>query len=350
MKKIILTTLILVILVCMASCSSVRVTVAETTNPVTEITTASEVVSSSQNDGVSSGPNDEEWADENLPEASLIYYPFEKFASMSTDVVIAEFLGKQRLDKQFVEFKFTVCERLRGTAEGTISAYERPMIISMSGEHSSDGKDYRFRTDDYPFVVGNRYMLFIDGFDYAYLESPEYFLQWCVIDMADLSKSYMYGRHDMALHVKGIDFNTATLESMLEYVKSLLSNGKPVVEPVVKPVVEPAKNIEELVAMTPDIFVVTVGRKTDVIHRPMVDVDLHKCTIKEILKTDDATRPKDPLKIQFFQNTVKEGDEIIVFVDGDGHLYCFASKPTYIDCIQPLDKKQEIISLLENQK
>lgn len=75
----------------------------------------------------------------------------------------------------------------------------------------------------------------------------------------------------------------------------------------------------------------------------------HNCVVEGVLKTSalDTESQASEVKIKFLQNTVKEGDTVIVFAEKIGSFYILASTDDYVSCVQPIEKKDEIVSLIE---
>ena len=335
MKKLIYITTILVAVVILTSCDTNLTTSSDTTVASEASVSSSQVVLSS------STSDTQETIDEIAGEASIIYRTFEETLEMANNVVIVEYLGKERIDRTFTEYKFNVCERLLGNADDEISIYQGRILIHMI----SDGKDeYSYLDDEYPMIVGHRYLLPLYGYNTVYFEKPRYyFLSGLAIDLTSLSQSVMYGKQNIASHVKGLNLNQTTVDYVQTYVKSIVQDNSRF-----NPKSD-AKDLKELISMSPDIFVVKVGRVVDIIESPERNCELRDCVVKDILKTDDAEVLTE-IAIKFFQNTVDEGDEVIVFLEGDGAMYLLSSRNTYVDCVQSVDKKEEFIAMIQSKE
>ena len=233
----------------------------------------------------------------------------------------------------------SVKESLHGECENEISIFVYPIQVGVSSENA----DLSHRQDGLKFEVGRSYLLPLSVFNTPYLECMRYyFIANLAIDMENLSDSVMYGQKDVASHATGIDFKAATVDSLLAYVQEIIKDNPTVTfDPI-------AKDLRELVEISPDIFVVTVGKLDKTVVAMVEDYDDYTCTVTEILKTDNEKTPNE-IEVRFFAGTVKEGDEVIVFVDGDMTKYFFASRRTYIESVQPIDKKDEIVSIIASK-
>lgn len=343
MKKILFIWIALVVLTVLASCAFSGETSPLVNTPHLSQSTASSLTTNPNAVHSSFVPVTDDDPIENVDEAIIIYRTFEEVCDTATDVVLAKYKGRHRSDKSFMEYQFTVYDCILGNAVGEISVYARRTRASVLDNSTNNQVIDPYYTDEVPLVEGHRYLLPIRGYLISYYEEPCYmFSAGLAIDMDDLSLSTMYGKQDIGSHMNGLAFRNASADDICTYVETITRDNASL------PPVPTPKSLLELCEVSPDIFVVTVGKVINVIDDIPQDYDERACVLQEILKTDDPDRI-DEISVKFFQNTVKEGDTVIVFVSGSGSFYYFVANNTYIDSVQSIDKKDEIIALLHSE-
>ena len=279
--------------------------------------------------------------DKALVDAIAIYFTFEEACLEATDVVLAEYQGKSLLNDTFTEYRFAVYDSLLGDAKGEIAVSVRNAHVTVMGENDTK---FSYYNKEMPLTIGRKYLLPLYRSPSAYDVKTRYqFLGGLVVDLEDVSQSVMYGEKDIALHTQHKSFNELSEQSIKRYVGELVCNNAPA------KTVPTAANLEELVAISPDIAVVKVGKLERIMQGVYQDIPVYYCTVQEMLKTDDSVHERQ-ISVKFFENSVKEGDTVIIFSQNYGTFYYFVSKNTYVDSVQSLDKKDEIIAIIQDQK
>lgn len=277
-------------------------------------------------------------SDPTLVEAVAVYYSFESACRMATNVVFAEYQGKSVLNDLYVEYRFKVSDRLLGSCDDEIAISAQRARVSVPCE---SGMKLSYSNEEIPLTVGREYLLPLYSSPTAYDVKTRYqFIGGLAIDMEELSQSTMYGQKNISSHVKGAELDTLSKQSVQSYVGGLICDN------VTAKTVPVAANLQELVDLSPEILVVKVGKLERTMKGVYQDTYVYYCTVKDTLKTDDPFHESE-VTVRFFANSVKEGDTVIVFADNLSDFYYFVSRNTYIDSVQPIDKKDEIVSLIE---
>lgn len=161
------------------------------------------------------------------------YKTFEKLCEEVDYIVVANYVDSVNYSDEYSKFVYNVKESLRGDLSGNIdiytkNLYKRPYVytyVEVDGEkHYFTGEDvYLLQMTESSDMLENMEFVMLlkleelDGF-----EEPQY-TWYCstVVNLTDLSKSKIYSI-PLEGHI-GIDISTATRESVLEYINSLVA-------------------------------------------------------------------------------------------------------------------------------
>lgn len=273
-----------------------------------------------------------------VEDAVAVYYSFEGACRMATNVVLAEYQGSFELSDRHVVYRFKVSDRLLGSCDDEIEVVARRVRVSVSG---ANGMKLSYNNEEIPLTVGREYLLPLYTSPSAYRTKTYYqFIGGLAIDVEAPEESTMYGQKGIADHIKETSLDIMSKETLKSYVAEVTRDNK-IPEAIPAP-----ESLQELVTLSPEILVVKVGELESVTEGVYENTYVYYCTVKDVLKTDDASH-EQIVSVRFSADSVKEGDTVIVFADNYSDYYFFTSKNTHIDSVQSVDKKDEIVSLIE---
>jgi len=269
---------------------------------------------------------------------SLIYLTFEEAAQMSTDVVVAEFVGQRPFGQSQTEFEFIVHERIFGNAADRIFVYthDNTRNTVMIAGHSSMDSDRQFTTD-------TQYLLLLYKIADVYANTHEdgfVFLTDLILDLNDPSISTMYNE-PLTLHSTGMNFNSRSLtsEEVVSYVSNLTRNNTPARDFI------RSDSLEDIIEGSPCVLIVEISEPWRMARYGVMGLnDIYYTTVVEVLKGDKQIG--DLVRVFFFADTVFPGERHIVsieqLIEGDPFFYVFTSRNSLHSTAQ-LD---EIIALI----
>ena len=168
------------------------------------------------------------------------YKTFEDICAEADCIVIATYVDAITYSNRYAKFTYNVKESLLGDLSGEIDLYihaqtrtncppynELPDVYTFY--EINDEKHYFYEDgalqiphgDDMPLTT--EFVLFLTREEMVGFDEPQY-TWYCapMVNLTDLSKSTMYNE-PLSKHIAGFDMSTATRESMLEYINSLIA-------------------------------------------------------------------------------------------------------------------------------
>ncbi|MCL2408100.1 MAG: hypothetical protein FWC96_00585 [Oscillospiraceae bacterium] len=266
------------------------------------------------------------------------YLTFEQvLLHVSTDIVIANYVGSRPFGETVTEFEFTVLDRILGYAADTIFVYASNVNESVMG----DTEGLRYNPSTLTFNSGTDYLLVLRKLGGAYMKThPDgyVFSRNLIINLDNLDLSTMYNE-SLSLHTTEINFNSRSLdrEQLLAFIAEKTANNTPGRGHI------RSKNIVDIVTGSPYILIVEINEfiaraATDFMHNATCFV-----TVVEVLEGDIDVGPETMV---FFADTVQPGERHIVAaerLDG-GSFLVFTSR----NSLFRLDQRDEILAILSD--
>ena len=257
--------------------------------------------------------------------ASIPYRNFERaLLELTTDVVIAKYVGYNILEIELIEYEFIVLDRVLGSATDSIFVYEHSNLLTTIVLVDSDGEVVGELVDDsepevLPLNPGSVYLLPLIRISTVYARRAHDDLFWfssqIAIDLNNIANSTMsFG--PLFEHSTGFDFNVdATQEQIISYVYELTKNNPPGRSIIRSP------HIEDIVNESPNVVVVEIGEPrflaSELEHGGGSDIDVatdsYYAKVVQVLKGSLGTG--DEIEINFFAETVFTGERHIVAIE-----------------------------------
>lgn len=278
--------------------------------------------------------------------ATYAYQTFEEYCTSNfvTDVVVATLISRDTFGKDHMKYTFEVKEAILGKASGQIEV----IVPFLEGQVPFDRTGYlKFNEAYIPVVVGADYLLPLRRSVDLYSTPNEYYT-WSysiAIFLDNMPNSEMYNS-PLALHVTGIDIGACTREEFIEYVRELTKNNKTNEEEL-----STAKSLKEIVNDASAVYHIKTWELAKEVEGDLKHTEIWDCEILEALKGELPPNPEDPedpglVWIIFFPDTVEEGKEYIVAVDGIDGSQTFFELVTK-DSLRPVSEKSQIKSYID---
>ena len=272
--------------------------------------------------------NSPEW----VVEGSRISWTFEEMLLSTTDVVVARYVGHRYFGYTFIEFEFTVLDRVLGNAADTIFLYEfRSRHLSLNAE------------TEYLLLLGRVEAPFYWGFhNEAFMRADE-----VMIDLNNLSASTMRNE-PLSEHSTGLDFNNSSLsrEQVVSYVRELTRDNAPSNAPI------RTDRLENIIDGSPDVLVIEINEPLRLLRdiwtpgQDFMETDLYHFTVIQGLKggLEEGYRGI----MVFFADTVQTGERHIVAavpVSEGSNWFDFTTRESLFH----MDQLDEILAILAQQ-
>ncbi len=152
------------------------------------------------------------------------YMTFEEMCASVDYIVIASYIDAIPYDDNYAKFTIDIKESLYGDLSGQIDFYPRSKAYEAF-KVNADGREVQFWDDRFRFHKQTDEIVFflvkenIEGFD-----EPQYTWHGApMVNLSNLNYSEMYSE-PISKHMTGFDFDNATREEVLAYIKSLVAN------------------------------------------------------------------------------------------------------------------------------
>lgn len=174
--------------------------------------------------------------------ALQVQYDYRTFEDICEDVdciVIANHVKDMEYSNRYAKFTYNVKESLLGDLSGEIDLYihhqtssnvppynelrDVQTYITINGEKHYFSEVNALQIPDREERPTTEFVLFLTREEMVGFDEPQY-TWYCapMVNLTDLSKSTMYNE-PLSKHIAGFDMSTATRESMLEYINSLIA-------------------------------------------------------------------------------------------------------------------------------
>ncbi|MCL2408104.1 MAG: hypothetical protein FWC96_00605 [Oscillospiraceae bacterium] len=268
------------------------------------------------------------------------YLTFEQALLVSTDIVIANYVGSRPFGATLVEFEFVVLDRVLGNAADTIFVYAENAYASVMGVMGASS----YNPSESTFSSGTDYLLVLERLWLAMAQlHPDGFLfiNGLIIDLDNPTGSTMYNE-PVSLHASEINFNSRSLdrEELLAFITEKTANNPPGRDHI------RSDNIVDIVTGSPYVLVVEIGepRSLNSGTSDWMSTDIYYVTVVEVLEGDIDVGVE--VEAVFFADTVQTGERHIVAVerleeDVPGFLV-FTSR----NSLFRMDQRDEIMAIL----
>ncbi|MCL2409337.1 MAG: dockerin type I domain-containing protein [Oscillospiraceae bacterium] len=272
------------------------------------------------------------------------YLTFEQALLVSTDIVIANYVGSRPFGETLVEFEFVVLDRILGNAAGTIFVYAENAYASVMGVMGASS----YNPSESTFSSGTDYLLVLDRLWRAVaLTHPDgyLFINGLIIDLDNPAGSTMYNE-PVSHHATEINFNSRSLdrEELIAFITEKTANNPPGRDHI------RSDNIVDIIAGSPCVLIVEIGEPRSLASAQSpsdwVESDRYYVTVVEVLKGDVDVGVE--LIISFFADTVQTGERHIVAVarlEEGSTTFSFTSR----NSLYRLDQRDEIMGILAGQ-
>lgn len=279
MKRIVIYSVILLIVTFFAACSS-------TNNLSTETPSSSDIV------GTSISKFTE-------------YITFEEALLRSTDIVVAQYVGRRNFGENSIELEFVVMERVIGNSADSIFVYATNTNSSTIGNNTS----ISYNNLDLPFNVGGQYLLALKRawFPHSKIHEDGYILvRNLIVDLENPQNSMMY-TEALYLHFE-LDFNRGHLsgDQIIEYARELARNNLPAIEYIM------SSDVAEVAGKSEYILLVEVDELRSMALTDFQHTDIFYCTVVQVIKGN--IEPGFELAMVFLADTVRPGEQHIIAV------------------------------------
>ncbi|MBQ7290838.1 MAG: hypothetical protein IJW76_03820 [Clostridia bacterium] len=291
------------------------------------------------------------WSHPNNPSqegysATYAYQTFEEYCTSNfvTDVIIGTLVNFGEFGNDHVRYTFQVNEAILGNANGMIDV----IVPKLQGNVPEYTKEkLRFDESYIPAGIGIEYLLPLRKTVDLY-STPNIYYTWSyatAIILDDVPSSEMY--NDLLYsHATGIDIKTCTREEIIEYVRELTKNNQTSEEEL-----STAQSLKEIVKDASAVYHIKTWYLAKEVEGDLKHTEIWDCEILEALKGELPPEPEDPedpglVWIIFFPDTVEEGKEYIVAVDGIDGSQTFFELVTK-DGLRPVSEKSQIKSYID---
>ena len=288
---------------------------------------------------------------------STAYRTFENaLRHLTTDVVIAQYVGHSFVGTILIEYEFIVLDRIVGNATDRIfvlQRYDRPRAFIEEDGMLFASLDYDYIPAVMSLNSDTEYLLALFGRNLVYNtrinEDVFGFGHEIVIDLNDISNSTM----DSGLiseHSTGFDFNRdVTREEIISYVYELTKDNPPgrsfIRSNILEEILEGASNVLVVEITDP----ISLARDFDLDESNWkVPTDAYKAKVIQILKGDYYTEIGDEITIIFFAETVFPGEHHLLAVEpvSEGSFnYDLTARTSLFE----MEQLEEIMTIIKDQ-
>jgi len=251
------------------------------------------------------------------------YYNFERaLREITTDVVIAQYVGHKILEVELIEYEFVVLGRLLGNATDRIYVYEHYKqvitIVDSDGEVIEDLL-HDPEQDVFPFDPDTEYLLPLRRISTVYArrinENIFWFASRIIIDLNDVTNSTI-SSGPLSEHSTGFNFNKNATRSKIIWYVYARTRLNPPARDIIR-----SEAIKDIINESPHIVVIEIGEPrflaSELEHGGGSDIsvatDSYYVTVNRILK--GSLRVGDEIEIKFFAETVFTGEQHIVAIE-----------------------------------
>ena len=268
------------------------------------------------------------------------YITFEEALLLSSNVVVAQYVGYRNFGNETIEFEFVVLENVLGNSADRIYVYARNANVSIIGSTSID----LYNITDLNFRVGGQYLLVLNRIWSPHRKVQENgynLLNNIVIDLENLQNSSMYNE-PLYLHSE-LDFRRGRLSEaqVIDYVREITKNNPPAVEYVM------SSCVTEIVDGSDYILLIEVNEFHSMARTDIQHTDIFHCTVVQVIK--GALEPGFELAMVFLADTVRPGEQHIIAVRrvGEGSsMFKFTSRYSLFE----IEQFDEIMAVLAQQQ
>ena len=271
---------------------------------------------------------------------SEIFSCFEELLEyVTTDVIIAQFIGQRPFGENLIEFEFMVKERVLGNAADTIFVYREIL----------DFWNMRRRQEDLIFNYGTDYLLPLIAIDSPYAitrDNGHRFIRDFNVNLSDPLSSVMFSStfgDCISERLTGLDFNgNVSRDDIVVHVRELTRHNPPARD-IIR-----SEDIVDIISDSPSVVVVEINEPRRLLHELLstdwISNDIYYVTAIQVL--EGHFNAGDEFSVTFHANTVQTGEQHIVAIEPleeGGNSYIFTSRNSLFRMAQ-LD---EIISIIE---
>ena len=275
-------------------------------------------------------------------EFSVFYISFEDALLMSTDVVIAQYVGQRPFGQDLTEFEFLVNDRILGNAANTIFVYARNSCVSIIGSESVSC----YNMGGYQFTKGTNYLLALEklwGVELNTHEDGYIFISGLVINLDNPLMSTMYNE-PLHLHSSELNFRNRSIssEEITSFVSEFTADNPPARQHI------RSDCIEDIIKGSPYVLFVEINEPrrlvSEQVTRDWMETDIYFATVIRALKGDVDTGYE--LAMVFFAYTVQTGEQHIIAAEriSEGGTFVFTSR----NSLFASEQLEEIMLIVES--
>ena len=268
------------------------------------------------------------------------YMTFEEALLLSSNVVVAQYVGYRNFGDETIEFEFAVLESVLGDSADRIFVYARNANESIMARTSID----LYNNTELNFRVGGQYLLVLRRIWSPHRKVQENgynIVSNIVIDLENPQNSSMYNE-PLYLHSE-LDFRRGRLSEaqIIDYVREITKNNPPPVEYVM------SSCVTEIVEGSDYILLIEVNELRSMARTDIQHTDIFYCTVVQVIK--GALEPGFELAMVFLADTVRPGEQHIIAVRrvGEGSsMFKFTSRYSLFE----IEQFDEIMAVLAQQQ
>lgn len=256
------------------------------------------------------------------------YVTFEEALLLSTDIVVAQYVGYRSFGDNSIEFEFVVLERVLGESADRIFVYAINSTSTTIGAIES----ISYKDSDLSFYAGGQYLLVLERIwlPHSKVNENGYMLvRNLVVDLDNPQNSAMYGE-PLHLHSE-LNFSRGCLsrEQIVDYAREIAKNNHTDMDHI------KSLDVTEVVEGSDYILLVEINELHSMARTDFQHTDVFFCTVIQVIKGD--LEPGFELGMIFLADTVQPGEQHIIMVrriEEGSSLFEFTSRNSMFETTQ----------------